>query len=60
MAQEMVTAYVAVFKHLERRSSIIETVERDEIYVALEQVLTQAQLPDVAALYALFDRLRKF
>ena len=60
MAQEMVTAYVAVFNQIERRSSIIETVERDEIYVALEQVLAQAQLPDVAALYALFDRLRDF
>ena len=60
IAQEMVTAYVAVFNQIERRSSIIETVERDEIYVALEQVLTQAQLPEVAALYALFDRLRDF
>ena len=60
MAHEMVTAYVGVFNQIERRSSIIETVERDEIYVALEQVLTQTQLPDVAALYALFDRLRDF
>lgn len=60
MAHEMVTAYVAVFNQIERRSSIIETVERDEIYVALEQVLAQAQLPEVAALYALFDRLRDF
>ncbi|WP_374197312.1 hypothetical protein, partial [Janthinobacterium sp. UMAB-60] len=60
MAQEMVTAYVSVFNQIERRSSIIETVERDEIYVALEQVLTQTQLPDVAPLYALFDRLRDF
>lgn len=60
MAHEMVTAYVAVFNQIERRSSIIETVERDEIYVALEQVLAQAQLPDMAALYALFDRLRDF
>lgn len=60
MAREMVTAYVGVFNQIERGSSIIETVERDEIYVALEQVLTQTQLPDVAALYALFDRLRDF
>ena len=60
MAQEMVTAYVGVFNQIERRSNIIETVERDEIYVALEQVLAQVRLPDVAALYALFDRLRDF
>ena len=60
MAQEMITAYVAVFNQMERRSSIIETVERDEIYVALEPVLTQAPLPDVVALYAVFDRLRDF
>ena len=60
VAQEMVTAYVGVFNQIERRSSVIETVERDEIYVALEQVLTQVPLPDVAALYALFDRLRDF
>ncbi len=60
VAQEMVTAYVGVFNQIERRSSVIETVERDEIYVALEQVLMQVPLPDVAALYALFDRLRDF
>ena len=60
MAQEMVTAYVGVFNQIERRSNIIETVERDEIYVALEQVLAQVRLPEVAALYALFDRLRDF
>lgn len=59
-AQEMIAAYVGVFNQIERRSSVIETVERDEIYVALEQVLTQVPLPDVAALYALFDRLRDF
>ncbi|OEZ69338.1 hypothetical protein JAB5_35670 [Janthinobacterium sp. HH103] len=60
VAQEMVTAYVGVFNQIERRSSVIETVERDEIYVALEQVLAQVPLRDVAALYALFDRLRDF
>ena len=60
VAQEMVTAYVGVFNQIERRSSVIETVERDEIYVALEQVLAQVPLTDVAALYALFDRLRDF
>lgn len=60
IAQQMVADYVTVFNQIERRSSIIETVERDEIYVALEQVLTQAPLPDVAALYAVFDRLRDF
>ena len=60
MAQAMVADYVAVFNQIERRSSIIETVERDEIYVALDQVLTQAQLPDAAALYAVFDGLRDF
>ncbi len=66
-AQAMVAEYVAVFNQIERRSSIIETVERDEIHVAFEQVLAQVQQQrgaaqdiDAASLYALFDRLRDF
>lgn len=66
IGRQMVADYVAVFNQIERRSSIIETVERDEIYVALGQVLTQVQQRagaarvDAASLYEAFDRLRDF
>ena len=66
IGRQMVADYVAVFNQIERRSSVIETVERDEIYVALEQVLTQVQQRagaarfDAASLYEVFDRLRDF
>ena len=66
IARQMVADYVAVFNQIDRRSSIIETVERDEIYMALEQVLTQVQQRagagrfDAASLYEVFDRLRDF
>ncbi len=39
--EAMVTAYVDEFNKIERRSSIIETVEREEIYVVLAEVLAQ-------------------
>jgi hypothetical protein len=65
----MVTAYVEEFNKIERRTSIIETVEREEIYTVLAELLAQLQqqlggqgatLVDEAALLELFDRLREF
>ncbi|EZP35926.1 hypothetical protein [Janthinobacterium lividum] len=67
--ETMVTAYVDVFNKIERRASIIETVEREEIYSVLAELLVQlrqqlggqgAALVDEAALLDLFDRLREF
>ncbi|WP_058050810.1 hypothetical protein [Janthinobacterium sp. Ant5-2-1] len=67
--EAMVTAYVDVFSKIERRASIIETVEREEIYSVLAELLAQlsgqlsgqgAALVDEAALLDLFDRLREF
>lgn len=63
----MVTDYTDAFNQIDRRSSIIETVEREEIYTVLLQWLRQLQQPgqlhrsfDEAALLELFDRLREF
>ncbi|MGK5059615.1 hypothetical protein ACQ4WY_22035 [Janthinobacterium sp. LB2P49] len=67
--EAMVTAYVDEFNKIERRASIIETVEREEIYTVLADLLTQlrgqldgqgAALVDEVALLDLFDRLREF
>lgn len=70
--EAMVTAYVHEFNKIERRASIIETVEREEIYSVLAELLAQLQqqlqqpdgqgaaLVDEAALLDLFDRLREF
>ncbi|MGX9730395.1 hypothetical protein ACWYXO_07120 [Janthinobacterium aestuarii] len=67
--EAMVTAYVDVFNKIERRASIIETVEREEIYSVLAELLVQLSgqlsgqgvvLVDEAALLDLFDRLREF
>ncbi|NVI85112.1 hypothetical protein [Janthinobacterium sp. BJB401] len=67
--ESMVTAYVDAFNKIERRASIIETVEREEIYMVLAELLVQlrqqlggqgAALVDEAALLELFDRLREF
>ncbi|SFX77604.1 hypothetical protein SAMN03097694_3183 [Janthinobacterium lividum] len=67
--ETMVAAYVDVFNKIERRASIIETVEREEIYTVLAELLVQlrqqlggqgAALVDEAALLDLFDRLREF
>ncbi len=67
--EAMVSAYVQEFNKIERRTSIIETVEREEIYTVLAELLTQlggqlggqgAALVDEAALLELFDRLRDF
>ena len=67
--EAMVTAYVDAFNKIERRASIIETVEREEIYSVLAELLAQlrqqlggqgAALVDEAALLELFDRLREF
>ncbi|WP_219116806.1 hypothetical protein [Janthinobacterium sp. UMAB-56] len=67
--EAMVIAYVDAFNKIERRTSIIETVEREEIYTVLAELLAQlrgqlggqgAALVDEAALLDLFDRLREF
>ena len=64
--EAMVSAYVLEFNKIERRTSIIETVEREEIYTVLAELLAQLvqqrgpALVDEAALLALFDRLRDF
>ncbi|MBW3511302.1 hypothetical protein [Janthinobacterium sp. NKUCC06_STL] len=67
--EAMVTGYVDAFNKIERRASIIETVEREEIYTVLAELLVQlrqqlggqgAELVDEAALLELFDRLREF
>lgn len=64
--EAMVTAYVEDFNKMDRRASIIETVEREEIYTVLVELLAQLQqqlgpaLVDEAALLDLFDRLREF
>ena len=67
--EAMVTAYVDAFNKIARRASIIETVEREEIYTVLAELLAQlssqlggqgAALVDEAALLDLFDRLREF
>ncbi|WP_338682419.1 hypothetical protein OPV09_12365 [Janthinobacterium sp. TB1-E2] len=67
--EAMVAAYVDVFNKIEQRASIIETVEREEIYSVLAELLVQlrqqlggqgAALVDEAALLDLFDRLREF
>ncbi|MGK5048287.1 hypothetical protein ACQ4WP_20690 [Janthinobacterium sp. GB4P2] len=67
--EAMVTAYVDAFNKINRRSGIIETVEREEIYTVLVELLAQlvqhlgdqgaAQVAE-AALLELFDRLREF
>ncbi|MGK5023664.1 hypothetical protein [Janthinobacterium sp. RB2R34] len=62
----MVMAYTEDFNKMDRRSSIIETVEREEIYSVLVDVLTQleselgAALVNQQRLLELFDRLREF
>ncbi|TDY36293.1 hypothetical protein C8C89_4175 [Janthinobacterium sp. 75] len=67
--EAMVAAYVDAFNKMDRRSGIIETVEREEIYVVLVALLAQlvqqlgeqgAALVDEAALLELFDHLRDF
>ena len=67
--EAMVAAYVDAFNKIERRASIIETVEREEIYSVLAELLVQLRqqlggqgvvLVDEAALLDLFDRLREF
>ena len=67
--EAMVTAYVDAFNNIARRASIIETVEREEIYTVLAELLAQlssqlggqgAALVDEASLLDLFDRLREF
>ncbi|APA69000.1 hypothetical protein YQ44_15680 [Janthinobacterium sp. 1_2014MBL_MicDiv] len=70
--EAMVTAYVDAFNRIARRASIIETVEREEIYTVLADLLAQlrqqlqqaggqgAALVDEAALLERFDRLREF
>ncbi len=64
-----VTAYTEAFNLIDRRSKAIETVEREEIYSVLCDVLNPleqklgeqgATLVDHRWLYQLFDQLREF
>ncbi|THB81960.1 hypothetical protein E1N66_23550, partial [Pantoea allii] len=64
-----VTAYTEAFNLIDRRSKAIETVEREEIYCVLFDILNGleqklgeqgALLVDQPRLYQLFDRLREF
>ena len=64
----MVTAYTVAFNKMDR-SGIIETVEREEIYSVLVDVLVQLEtdlgeqgpaLVQQERLYELFDQLRDF
>ena len=64
-----VTAYTEAFNLIDRRSKAIETVEREEIYSVLCDVLNPleqklgeqgATLVDQPRLYQLFDQLREF
>jgi hypothetical protein len=64
-----VTAYTEAFNLIDRRSKAIETVEREEIYRVLFDVLNPlvqklgeqgASLVDQPRLDQLFDQLREF
>lgn len=64
-----VTAYTEAFNLIDRRSKAIETVEREEIYSVLFDVLNTleqklgeqgASLVDQSRLYQLFDQIRGF
>lgn len=64
-----VTAYTEAFNLIDRRSKAIETVEREEIYSVLFDVLNPleqklggqgASIVDQPRLYQLFDQLREF
>jgi len=64
-----VTAYTEAFNLIDRRSKAIETVEREEIYSVLFNVLNPleqtlgkqgASLVDQPRLFQLFDQLREF
>lgn len=66
----LVTEYTEAFNKMDTRKSFIETMEREEIYAVLEQLLDQAELQwneqekphpiDRERLYSLFDELRDF
>lgn len=69
MLETMVTEYTEAFNQIDRRTDIIETVEREEIYTVLQEVLVQLQqqlgeqgksLVNANALYEHFDNLREF
>ncbi|WP_046216510.1 hypothetical protein [Paenibacillus wulumuqiensis] len=66
----LVTEYTEAFNKMDKRKSFIDTIEREEIYAVLEQLLDQAELRyeqqkkplpvDREQLYSLFDELRDF
>ncbi len=64
----LVSGYTEAFNKMDRSSGFIETVEREEIYTVLEDLLSGAQQElsaagvevDVNKLFGTFDRLRDF
>ncbi|WP_253957327.1 hypothetical protein [Paenibacillus oleatilyticus] len=64
----LVSGYTEAFNKMDRRSGFIETVEREEIYTVLEDLLVGAQEQlsaagvevDVDKLFDTFDKLRDF
>lgn len=62
------TGYTAAFNAMDKRTGFIETVEREEIFVVLEEMLQGAQSRlsaagvqiDTAKLFAVFDQIRDF
>ncbi|WP_242773597.1 hypothetical protein [Brevibacillus parabrevis] len=65
---ELVAAYTLAFNKMDRRTGFIETVEREEIYVVLHDLLdstkqslaAQGLAIDLAPLFERFDQLRDF
>ncbi|MCS7463832.1 hypothetical protein N0M98_27375 [Paenibacillus doosanensis] len=62
--EALVAAYTETFNRMDRRGSFIETVEREEIYTVLTDLLQNFQAAggqaDVEALVKLFDSLRDY
>ncbi|MFF2886135.1 hypothetical protein [Paenibacillus sp. NPDC057967] len=62
--EELVRVYTVAFNKMDRRSGFIETVEREEIYVVLVELLQSFNdsggEADMDAMLALFDSLREY
>lgn len=60
-AEEAVRCYTEAFNQLNRRKDFIETEEREEIFIALEQATNEiADLIDIQMLCTIFDEYRDF
>lgn len=63
-----VAEYTAAFNAMDKRTGFIETIEREEIFVVLEELLQGAQSRlsaagveiDTAKLFSMFDQIRDF